>query len=148
LLQTEKERLEYLTGTDIRSARQHFLKLHLPHTYRNLLNIGIKNDYTLGYPDAVGFRAGVCLPFVFFNLSQNKITDLTLYPLTAMDATFRYYLKYTPCQAMEAYDKLLEEVKKVNGMLVSLWHNDALSNDENWIGWQKVYRHLLNQIDL
>ncbi len=148
LLQTEKERLEYLTGTEIRSARQHFLKLHLPHTYRNLLDIGIKNDYTLGYPDAVGFRAGVCLPFIFFDLPGNKVTDLTLYPLTAMDATFRYYLKYTPRQAKEAYDKLLEEVKKVNGTFVSLWHNDALSNDENWVGWQKVYRHLLNQIDL
>ena len=145
-LQIEKERLELIAETQIVSSRQHFLKLTLPQTYENLLRLGIKNDYTLGYAELPGFRAGVCLPFTFFNLKKNKPEELKIFPLTAMDATFRYYLKLTPKQAISEYQKLIDEVKKINGTFICLWHNDAFSNTENWKNWQQVYLAILNML--
>jgi hypothetical protein len=145
-LKIEKERLELLAQSTIKSSRQHFLKLQFPSTYQNLVNLGIKNDFTLGYAELPGFRAGVCLPFTFFNLQKNIPESLTVFPLTAMDATFRYYLNYTPEETIKMYLHLINEVKKVNGTFVGLWHNDAFSNTENWVNWQKVYTSVINAL--
>ena len=49
-------------GADISCSRQHFLKLQFPHTYRILNDLGIKEDYTMGYSTHIGFRASTSIP--------------------------------------------------------------------------------------
>ena len=43
----EKDRLSKIVHNNINSSRQHFLIIHLPSTYRNLLNAGIEHDYSI-----------------------------------------------------------------------------------------------------
>jgi len=38
----------------------------------------------------------------------------------------------------------VDEVKKVNGTFISLWHNESLSNQKRWKGWQQVYESMLD----
>jgi len=123
---TEKERLEDLSGKKIIKSRQHFLKLRLPDTYNSLLAAGIKEDFSMGYPEAPGFRAGTCKPFFFYDLKDEKITDLKLFPVTCMDATFIYYTKKSPEKSLMEILNLLKQIKKAEGIFIPIFHNEYL----------------------
>jgi len=143
LFETEKQRLEDIMLKPVTKSRQHFLKLKLPHTYQQLLKLGISEDYTMGFASLVGFRAGTCTPFYFFDLSRNRRTKLLILPFQTMDVTLRNYLKLEPAEAWKVIEELMLEVKKVNGTFISLWHNESLKDSGHWLGWRKVFEQIL-----
>lgn len=147
MLGLEKERLENITKSKINSSRQHYLKLNFPSTYLNLIQNGITKDFTLSYADDWGFRAGTCVPFSFFNLENNEATNLVLYPNTIMEATFKYYLKLSPEEAQNEIRNAIDEVYKVGGTFISLWHNESLSDTGNWKGWRNVYLNMIDYVN-
>jgi len=136
-----------LSDKKIETSRQHYLKLTLPHTYNNLLNNGIKHDYTMGYASHTGFRASTCTPFIWYDLQNESITELTIHPLTVMDQTLKKYLNLSPHEAIMHTQKLIDEVIKVNGTFISLWHNETLSNFGGWNGWLIVYEKMLEYVN-
>ncbi|MBT8195651.1 MAG: hypothetical protein HKO56_08335 [Bacteroidia bacterium] len=142
----EKQRLENILGESITSSRQHYLKLSFPSTYRNLIINGIKEDYTLCYADDWGFRAGTCVPFYFYDLSEELITHLKLFPTTIMEATFRYYLGYRFEKTSTEIEKAIDEVYNVNGTFISLWHNESLSENSIWKGWSNIYFKMIDYV--
>jgi len=143
LFETEKDRLEDIMQKPVTKSRQHFLKLKLPQTYQQLLKMGISEDYTMGFASLVGFRAGTCTPFHFFDLSRNRRTKLLIQPFQTMDVTLRNYLKLEPDEAWKLIERLMLEVKKVNGTFISLWHNESLKESGQWLGWRKVFEQIL-----
>ncbi|MDO8929619.1 MAG: polysaccharide deacetylase family protein, partial [Bacteroidota bacterium] len=145
LFDTEKDRLEDIILKPVTKSRQHFLKLKLPHTYQQLLKSGISYDYTMGFASMVGFRAGTCTAFHFFDLSRNQRTELMIHPFQVMDVTLKSYLKMDPEQAWQQIEKLMFEVKNVNGTFVSLWHNESLKDSGQWLGWRKVFEQILEK---
>jgi hypothetical protein len=56
-----------------------------------------------------------------------------------MDGTLNQYMKLTPEQATQKIDELINEVKKVGGTFMPLWHNSTLTNEDEWKGWLDVY---------
>ena len=142
-IKIEKERLEEIIQKPVTQSRQHYLKLEFPKTYQALLNTGITDDYTMGFANLVGFRAGTCTPFPFFDLGSNQRTELTIHPFQVMDVTLKNYLKMNPDEAWHVIEELMDEVKKVNGTFISLWHNESLANSGPWIGWQNIFEHII-----
>jgi len=145
LLKKEITSLSETVHIDITKSRQHYLKIILPSTYRNLINLGVKDDYTMGYADQVGFRASICTPFYFYDLDLESETKLKIHPFAVMDGTLKDYLNTNPDEAIEIIENLIIEVKKVNGCFISLWHNESLSNQGKWKDWLEVYKHLLKK---
>lgn len=143
LFDTEKQRLEEIVQRPVTKSRQHFLKLKMPQTYQQLQKAGITDDYTMGFASLVGFRAGTCTAFHFFDLSRNRRTELMIHPFQTMDVTLKNYLKMDPEQAWRQIEKLMLEVKNVNGTFVSLWHNESLKDSGQWLGWRKVFEQIL-----
>jgi len=143
-LHTEIERLSEIIKKDVTKSRQHFLRITLPHTYRNLIDAKIKEDYSLGFASEAGFRAGTCTPFKFFDLDANKTTSLTIKPFTIMDGTLKDYLNKSPDEAVAITTDLLNHTKNLNGEFIMLWHNESLSNKQRWEGWQYVYEKMIN----
>jgi hypothetical protein len=139
----ELSSLQEITGKKADFSRQHFLKLHLPHTYLQLIKAGINHDYSMGYAAQVGFRAGTCTPFFWYDLQLEKQTHLKVHPFAVMDVTLRQYLKLNPIQAISKIEELLGNVKLVNGIFCSLWHNESLSESGKWKGWKVVYDEML-----
>lgn len=142
-LKSESARLAKITNRTISISRQHYLRMEFPLTYRYLLEAGIKEDYTMGYASQLGFRAGTCTSFYFFDLDRNEKTDLLVHPFCVMDTTFKTYLKTTPEESLKLIVTIINEVKKVNGTFISLWHNESLSNYEDWKGWEGLYEKML-----
>lgn len=135
----EIERLKEITGREIKLSRQHFLKLTMPVTYRELLNNGINSDYSMGYSNRPGFRASICTPFPFFDLIEGKETSLIVYPFEVMDVTLQSYRGMSPSEADKKIKSLMKEVYSVGGTFISLWHNESLSDESQWKGWRDVY---------
>lgn len=142
-LNMEIRRLSRVLKRDIIRSRQHFLRLTFPDTYQNLLDHDIRHDYTMGFASQLGFRAGICSPFFFYNLRREIKTTLRIHPFCVMDATLKYYNNAYPQEAIEEIKQLMDEVKSVNGHFISLWHNNSLSDEYEWEGWKKVYEALL-----
>ncbi len=143
LMAEEMHRLEMISEKKILRNRQHFLKLSMPETYRRLLHYGIREDYTMGYPSQVGFRAGIASPFNFYDLAHETSTALVVYPFAVMDATLHYYLRLSPEQALQQTKQIIEEVKKVNGYFIFLAHNDLIGKDGPWKGWSENFEEVL-----
>ncbi len=139
LLKKEKERLEGITNMPMIRSRQHFLRFSLPKTYQQLIDLEILEDYSMGYANHVGFRASTCTPFYFYDLDYEIQTPLKIFPFALMDTTLNLHLKLTPRQSIGKIRELLNEVKRVNGTFIPLFHNESLSNYLYWKGWQRVY---------
>lgn len=140
------EEIRHLAGIlkrDVRFSRQHYLRVSFPRTYQELVRNNITNDFSMGYASQPGFRAGTSIPFFFYDLDREVATNLRVFPLAAMDGTFRDYLDASPEEALTQIRELILEVKKVNGTFISLWHNDSLSETGRWKGWRDVYRKML-----
>ncbi|QMU66301.1 MAG: hypothetical protein GKR88_19770 [Flavobacteriaceae bacterium] len=146
MLKKEKERLEGITNIPVTKSRQHFLRLSLPETYRNLLDLEVFEDYSMGYADHIGFRAGTCTPFYFYDLDFEIQTPLKIHPFALMDTTLNDYLRLTPKQSLGKIRTINHEVRAVNGSFVSLFHNESLSNYKRWKGWQRVYEAMLKMV--
>lgn len=143
LLSFEINRLSDVLRAEIVGSRQHFLKLTLPDTYRNLINLDISADFSMGFAAQPGFRAGICSPFNWYDLEAETITDLTIYPFALMDGTLGDYLHIKAEKAMDIIIPLIDQVKAVNGTFISLWHNESLSDSKRWAGWVTVYEQML-----
>ncbi|UMB55263.1 polysaccharide deacetylase family protein [Lutibacter sp. A64] len=143
-LKKEKLRLENITNTPIVFSRQHYLRLSIPETYQNLIDLDILEDYTMGYAKRVGFRASTCTPFYFYDLDFEIKTPLKIIPFAFMDVTLKDYMELSNKESLEEILKLKEEVQKVNGTFVSLFHNETLSENERWQGWTSIYKQMLS----
>jgi hypothetical protein len=143
ILKQEIERLSLVLNRQITKSRQHFLKLEMPHTYRNLIELDITDDYTMGYASDVGFRASICTTYNFYDLEADTATNLLIHPFAFMEGTLRDYLNIHADKALHYIKPLIDEVKAVNGTFICLWHNESLSNQRRWVGWHQVYEETI-----
>lgn len=142
-LRTEIERLQKITGQNVIASRQHYLRMSFPATYKALVLENISHDYTMGYSDQVGFRAGTSLQFPWFDLSTNEITNLTIHPFVAMDSTLNKYLGLSPDEAIDMCQQLRRKVETTKGNYCLLWHNETVSETGIWRGWRRVFEKAL-----
>ena len=145
LLKKEIAFLENISAKNITTSRQHFLRFKLPDGYRRLINAGINEDHSMGYGTINGFRASVASSFFWFDLGKNEATNLLVHPFCFMDANSFYEMKQTPAQALEELRYYLNEVRSVNGNLITLWHNTFLGTEERFSGWREVYEDFLKE---
>jgi hypothetical protein len=138
-LKVEIGRLRSILHSEIVRSRQHFLMLKFPDTYRNLIDRDVTDDYSMGYANEIGFRAGISSPFNFYDLDYEAETSLRIHPFAVMDATLNLYMKLTPEQATERVKPLADAVRAVGGVFMILWHNETLSEEWQWKGWRKVF---------
>ena len=139
----EKERLEKIVGRKVEKSRQHYIKMHLPYTYRNLLKAGIKEDYSMGFPSKVGFRASICTPFYFFDIEEDEKTELKIFPFVAMDSTLKFYLRFRSKEVIPFLRPIVSEMKRVGGNFVFVFHNESIGNERNWKNWGDMYEKVI-----
>jgi len=143
LLTDEIHRLQQITGKPVIQSRQHFLRMKLPDTYRNLADNGIQEDYSMGYAEEFGFRAGTSQPFYFFDLEKNMCTKLKIFPFQIMDVTMRRYKKYSIEKSKQVLNTLIDTTRIYHGNFISLWHNESLGTDKYWNGWRALFEWMI-----
>lgn len=139
----EQQLLEDVLGMPVVRSRQHFLRMRLPETYRQLAQLGIREEHSMGLADKAGFRAGTCTPFPFFDLGENAQTALTVFPFAVMDSALCYKLKLSPKEAVEEASRMADAVRNVRGRFISVWHERFLSGYGVEQGWEVVAKAVL-----
>ncbi|MDD4971807.1 MAG: polysaccharide deacetylase family protein [Paludibacter sp.] len=126
----EKKHLERVSKRTTTYNRHHYLDTREPQDMQTLIDVGITDDFTLGYADVAGFRLGTCRPVKWINPNTRHLTPLTLHPLTIMDSTLsdKRYMYMNSHDAYEYCIRLINMVESWNGELVLLWHNTSVED--------------------
>lgn len=139
-------RMREIVGRPVKKSRQHFLRLKFPYTYRELLKNGITDDYSMGYADTTGFRAGIASPFLFYDLGEETVTNLKVHPFMFMDTAMIDQMKLSGPEAVEVCSRLAGKVAECGGMAGGVWHNYALSEKNGYKGWTETFRTIMKEM--
>jgi hypothetical protein len=142
-LKKEKSRLENIINTPIEFSRQHYLRLTIPETYQNLLDLDLKEDYTMGYSNFAGFRASTCTPFYFYDLDFEIQTPLKLFPCAISAVTLKEHLQLSNEESLTRILDMKEAVMNVNGTFISVFQNQTFSENAHWRGWTDIYKKMV-----
>lgn len=146
ILENEIKRLEDIQKREVFSSRQHFIKVSFPETYKRLVELGVSEDFSMGYASVLGFRAGIASPFTFYDLDMEQILPIKIYPFAITDNILKDNLNLRPEDVNNKITDMIREIKEVGGMLVTIWHNDTFSNYGSWKGWKNVYENMVKLI--
>ncbi len=145
-LQIEKDLLASICNKTINKSRFHFLKCLLPEDYRRLIEAGITDDYTIGYGTVNGFRASTSRSFLWYDLEKEETTLLRIHPFCWMDANSCYELQMSPQEAYEELLTYMDQIKQVNGTMITVSHNHLLGDDSVFKGWKEMYGRFLEEV--
>jgi len=145
-LKLEILKLGHIAGKQINSSRQHYIRFTLPQTYRQLIDVGIESDFSMGYGSINGFRASVTSPFFWYDLEKEEQTKLLLYPFCFMEANSFYEQKLSAQQAFEELRHYFDIVKAVNGTFITIWHNSFLGTAKQFTEWREVYEQFISSM--
>jgi hypothetical protein len=145
-LAAEKALLESLAG-EVAGHRYHYLRVD-PH--RNLVplgGLGFRYDTTLGFPDALGFRAGIAHPFRPWDFEREEPAAIVEVPLAAMDATLAEarYQGLSAAAAKPQLIALLDWAAEHGGGFSILWHPDRF-DAPSARGWDRLYFEVLDAV--
>ncbi len=126
-------------------SRFHFLKIAMPGSYRNISNAGITEDYSMGFSDEPGFRAGIARPFWFYDVIGDRITDLRIFPFQIMDATFKGNRNLKAIEVKASIRSLIQQTKKAGGLFISIWHNTSLLDTTECKEWRDLFEFTLRE---
>ena len=144
VFERELASLRKISPIEISSGRQHYLRFDAPQTWQMWEAAGLQEDCTLGYPEAAGFRCGICHDYPVFDTIQRKMLNLREKPLLAMDITLALYRGYTPEKASAILSALRSEVEKHGGDFTILWHNSSW-NTAFWEDWKAVFHDFISR---
>ena len=88
-----------------------------------------RNDYSMGYADQYGFRAGTCTPFYFYDLKSESKTSLKIHPFAYMEGVLKDYYAMDTKEATNSINQLKEAVQKVNGVFTYLAQYQVIKID-------------------
>ncbi|MGB7786995.1 MAG: polysaccharide deacetylase family protein [Salinimicrobium sp.] len=128
VLKEEKRRLESILKRPVHSAINSKYNLLLPNAYNHMVELDFKNDFSMGYPEALGFRAGTCTAFLFYDLNFEVTTPLLLHPYALNVEAFQ---KMKETEIEYKIREIRRQVKLVGGKLVSVFTNKDFSEYAN-----------------
>ena len=142
VLKNEKLDIESITNRDLIISRNSFSKVNLPINYRNLIKLNIKEDYTMGYVNKIGFRASTCTSFLFFDIDNDIQTPLLVNPYNLMDYSLLSINSFL--DKTEKVNEVIDKVKKVNGTFTTVFHNYSFSNEKRWDRFKEIFEIIIN----
>jgi hypothetical protein len=146
VMRAEKEKIDRLLPHPSIGARQHFLHLKRPDTWRFQSQTGFLYDCSLGYPDRSGFRSGFAFPFHPFDTETDKEIPLWELNTNIMDQTYDKYDPKNTEQIKEEINRLFSQVESTGGGLVTLlWHTNVIE-EFGFTGFLKLYAEVLDEL--
>ncbi len=145
ILKKEKSKMEDILNIALKASRHSFSRLNIPESYRNLIELEVQEDYTMGYVDHIGFRAGSCTPFFFYDLDYEVQTPLKVNAYHVLDHAL---LKtYSLLDKKKVLNEVIREVKQVNGEFISVFHNYTFSIQRKWQGFKELFNIILDSVN-
>lgn len=140
VLKKEKKRFENIIHGPLQNVINPKYNLMLPLHYENLNELEVPNDYSMGFPETIGFRAGTSCSFLFYDINMEITTPLVIHPYV-----FHSQVCHTSTigEIHSAVAGLITELKKVDGTFRSIFKNRDFSEYSN----DSFYFAILKQIN-
>ncbi len=143
LVKKEIRLLSKIVKREIKASRQHYILLDFPNIYQTLLKNGIRKEYSMGYPSHIGFRASIASSYLFYDLTTEIKTPMRIYPFCIMDVSLKEYMQLDTQKALKSCLEMLEEVRRLGGFFMTIFHNHTLSETDGWENWTNFYEQLI-----
>ncbi len=146
-MKLEKRRIEGINNKQLSAVRCSKHMQSLPEHYREMIQFEMKNDYSMGYPEYLGFRAGTCTPFNFYDLDYETITPLLIHPICAQASAFETSASDEKelNHELDTFFEMKEAVERVNGNFVFSFRNKSVTGKGQDQGqWKQFFRELVN----
>ena len=140
----ETARLEAILCRPVHHARQHYLLHDAPRAWPALVEAGLAHDWSHGFHDAIGYRAGLARPFPAYDLGTERPLPLTVHPVNAMETTLaRYMALPADATTLQRVWDCAAAARRVDGEFTTLWHNETYAGRGEWNVWRTFYQTLL-----
>jgi peptidoglycan/xylan/chitin deacetylase (PgdA/CDA1 family) len=145
-LARERALLAQLDGPLV-GHRYHYLRVDPHRNLAPLVDIGFRYDTSLGFPDALGFRAGIASPFRPWDVAHDRPADLVEVPLAVMDATLaeERYEGLSADAAKKRILPLLDWAAENGGGFSILWHPERF-DAPSARGWDRLYFDVIDAV--
>jgi peptidoglycan/xylan/chitin deacetylase (PgdA/CDA1 family) len=145
-LARERALLAQLDGPLV-GHRYHYLRVDPHRNLAPLVEIGFRYDTSLGFPDALGFRAGIAHPFRPWDIEHDRPADLVEVPLAVMDATLaeERYEALSAAAAKPRIFALLDWAAEHGGGFSILWHPERFDGPSAR-GWDRLYFNVIDAV--
>lgn len=97
-------------------------------SYGNLLAQEIKSDFSLSYPNIIGYRASTAVPFYLYDLSNEIATNLKVFPVVANE---RYLSQNNPNVCLSNLEELRNKLPLSTCVHCFVLSNKILENSED-----------------
>ncbi len=138
-LKKEKEKLESITNRSLANTMNTQYLVSLPENYRNLVELEIERDFTMVFEDNVGFRAGSCTPFLFYDLDYEIVTPLIIHPIAL---TTKSLHKKRDTKRVKIVNNIKNSVENVNGTFSIIFTNRDFSKIKKNKTWRDLFSSL------
>lgn len=128
-------------GQKIELSRQHYLRFDMRSTPQQLMRQGVLADFTMGYSNSPGFRAGTSLPFKYYDLESEEATPLWLVPFCFMDGAYSIHHKISVDEALSNILKMAESIRQTGGVFISVFHERSFY-DHLYPGFGRLYNKM------
>lgn len=142
LLKKEKSNLEEVINRPVNSSKMRYNRVDVPETYRNLIAAEFTDDFTMGYTYELGFRAGTCTPFQFYDIPLEVKQPIKVHPFAVHDYALAKIKKEE--DILQQVNVLAQQVKEVNGVFIAMFSNELLGNTEEQ-DWMSIYANIMEQ---
>lgn len=142
LLKKEKANLEVVINRPVNNSKMRYNRVDVPQTYRNLIAAEFTDDYTMGYTFELGFRAGTCTTFQFYDIPLEVKQPIKVHPFAVHDISLSKIKKDQ--DLLRQVQQITNEVQKVNGTLITMFSNEVLGNKEDR-DWMAIYAEIIKE---
>ncbi|ADY29948.1 polysaccharide deacetylase family protein [Cellulophaga lytica] len=145
ILKEEKRKLAAVINRPIKYVRFRYNRVEIPATYKALVDADFREDFTMGYTHCMGFRAGTCSPFSFYDIHLESQQPIKIHPF----AVHNYSLITLKNEKaiFKKLDALYHQLHKVNGTLVTIFSNELLGGKQRF-NWMNIYETILKKYNV
>jgi hypothetical protein len=105
-----------------------------------LVEAEFTDDYTMGYTHELGFRAGTCTQFYFYDINLEVQQPIRVHPFAVHD--YGILELATSDEILDKIRFLYQEVKNVHGDFLTVFSNELLGASHK-ADWKKLYETTL-----
>ena len=133
-----------LMPMSVAGNRFHYLNFNIQDTPEILEKSGLIYDSTIGFAESIGFRTSFCLPYIFYDLKNDRPTQVVEIPVIFMDSSLRLkeYMNVPKENINNLAKELIAETKKHHGVFSINWHNNRLSDVKD-PGWKDIFIEII-----
>ena len=136
LLLEEKKVLSDIVHRPIDSCKTRYNRLNIPLTYRDMVDAGFTEDYSMGHTHDLGFRAGTCTPFYFYDLYLEMQQPIMVYPFAVQD--YALLKEKSVADALRKMQAMYDQVHQLGGWMGVIFSMELLGSPQKY-DWKKLY---------